>query len=154
MISYHFLNQTDRSDFFTNETAHGAGQLWSRIPQTPPFQAGIPPYPLICADSRPIGSNYTTVLPPDPVVYEVINYIIHLNINLQSPQITPHEFGSWDPNLSAMVNVTFAGTHLTDGKPDNDTACVTGFDQAGFVMGTSASLFNVRILPYLWSRIN
>ena len=42
-----------------------------------------------------------------------------------------------------MVNLTYVGTHLLNGKPDNDTACVTGFDQAGFVIGTSSSLFNV-----------
>jgi lysophospholipase len=57
------------------------------------------------------------------------------------------EFGSWDPNLSAMANLSYVGTHLKDGKPDNDTACVTNFDQAGFVMGTSASLFNVCRVP-------
>ena len=38
-------------------------------------------------------------------------------------QISPFEFGSWDPNLSAMMNLTYAGTHLTDGQPDNGTAC-------------------------------
>ena len=58
--------------------------------------------------------------------------------------MTPLEFGSFDPNLSAMVNITFVGTNLTNGKPDNGSSCVTGFDRAGFVMGTSASLFNVR----------
>ncbi|EIN11650.1 phospholipase B [Punctularia strigosozonata HHB-11173 SS5] len=126
MIAYHFLNQTTRGNFFTNDTAHGAGQLWSHIPQTPAWQALQPPYPLICADSRPVGSNSTAALTPEPVVYE----------------ITPHEFGSWDPNLSSMVNLTYAGTHFNNGQPDNSTACVTGFDEASFVMGTSASLFN------------
>jgi len=51
--------------------------------------------------------------------------------------------GSWDPSLSAMANLTYVGTHLSNGKPDNNTGCVTGFDQAGFVIGTSSSLFNV-----------
>jgi len=55
------------------------------------------------------------------------------------------EFGSWDPQLSAMVNITYAGTHLTNGQPANDTACTTFFDQTSFVMGTSASLFNVSV---------
>jgi lysophospholipase len=58
-------------------------------------------------------------------------------------QMTPMEFGSWDPQLSAMVNITYAGTHLTNGQPDNSTACTTFFDQTGFIMGTSASFFNV-----------
>jgi len=57
--------------------------------------------------------------------------------------MTPMEFGSFDPQLSAMVNISYAGTHLTNGQPDNDTACTTQFDQTGFIMGTSASLFNV-----------
>jgi lysophospholipase len=43
-----------------------------------------------------------------------------------------------------MVNLTFVGTNVTNGKPDNGNWGVTGFDQAGFVMRTSASLFNVR----------
>ncbi|THH04642.1 hypothetical protein EW146_g10126 [Bondarzewia mesenterica] len=126
MISYHFLNETTRSNFFSNDTAHGAGQLWSNIPSTEPWQQHIPPFPIVMADSRPVGSNLTTALPPEPVVYE----------------ITPMEFGSFDPNLSAMMNLSYVGTHLNNGQPDNDTACVTHFDQAGFIMGTSASLFN------------
>lgn len=128
MISYHFLNQTTRGNFFTNETAHGAGQLWSRIPEIPAYAKKQTPFPIIMADSRPVGSNSTALLTPEPVVYE----------------ITPLEFGSWDPNLSAMMNLTYVGTHLTNGQPDNSTSCVTAFDQAGFMMGTSASLFNVR----------
>ncbi|KAF9502000.1 phospholipase B [Pleurotus eryngii] len=126
MISFHFLNQTTRNNFFTNDSAHGAGQLFSKIPDIPAYQQHQMPFPILVADSRPVGSNLTTILGLDPVVYE----------------ITPLEFGSYDPNLSAMVNITYAGTHLTNGIPVNGSSCVTGFDQAGFMMGTSASLFN------------
>ncbi|KAJ7123198.1 phospholipase B [Mycena epipterygia] len=125
-ISYHFLNQTNRQNFFTNATAHGAGQLWSDIPQIPAFQQNLTPFPLIVTDSRPVGSNLTTALGPESVVYE----------------ISPFEFASYDPNLSAGMNLSYAGTHLTNGKADNGSACVKGFDQAGFIMGTSASLLN------------
>ena len=126
MISYHFLNQTSRANFFTNDTAHGAGQLWSRIPDIPAFRSHLSPLPLAVACSRPVGSNLTTVLGLEPVVYE----------------ISPFEFGSFDPVLSAMMSTKYAGTHMRDKKPENMDECVTGFDQAGFVMGTSASLFN------------
>jgi lysophospholipase len=44
------------------------------------------------------------------------------------------------------MNMSYAGTHLNNGQPDNDTACVTNFDQAGFMMGTSASLFQCKPL--------
>ncbi|KAF9461302.1 phospholipase B [Collybia nuda] len=126
LISYHFLNQTSRSNFFTNDTAHGAGQLWSHIPRIPTYQQFQAPFPIVVSDSRPVGSNLTTALSLDPIVYE----------------ITPLELASYDPNLSAGMNLTYAGTHLSNGKPENGSACVTGFDQAGFIMGTSASLFN------------
>jgi hypothetical protein len=51
--------------------AHGAGQLWSHIPQTQAWQNFQMPFPLICADSRPVGSNLTSRLAPDATVYEV-----------------------------------------------------------------------------------
>ncbi|KAI0256379.1 phospholipase B [Lactifluus subvellereus] len=126
MISYHFLNQTTRNNFFTNDSAHGAGQLWSDVPQIPSWQQHLVPFPIIQADSRPVDSNLTTLLSPSSVVYEM----------------TPMEWGSWDPQLSAMMNMSYAGTNLNNGQPDNDTACVTRFDDTGYVMGTSASLFN------------
>ncbi|EMD37706.1 hypothetical protein CERSUDRAFT_50016 [Gelatoporia subvermispora B] len=113
-------------NFFTNDSGHGAGQIWSDMPAIPSFAQHQVPMPIIMADSRPVDDNSTGALPPGPVVYE----------------ITPFEFGSWDPNLSAMMNLSFTGTHLNNGQPDNDTACVQRFDQTGFVMGTSASLFN------------
>lgn len=71
MISFHFLNGTNRTNFFTNDTAHGAGQLWSHMPDIPAFQEYNLPFPVIIADSRPIGTNSTAALPPDAVVYEV-----------------------------------------------------------------------------------
>ncbi|KAJ3553109.1 hypothetical protein NP233_g12725 [Leucocoprinus birnbaumii] len=133
MISYHFLNQTTRANFFTNDSAHGAGQLWSSIPQVPSFQQYLMPFPIVVADSRPVGSNLTTAL------------------DLEST-ITPMEIASYDPNLSAGMNLTFAGTHLTNGRAENGSSCVTGFDQAGFVMGSSASLFN-QILDFAHNTI-
>jgi hypothetical protein len=54
--------------------------------------------------------------------------------------------GSFDPTLSAMTPVQFLGTHLANGQPANGTACVKGFDQASFMIGTVSSLFNVRAL--------
>lgn len=80
MISYHFLNQTSRANFFTNDSAHGAGQLWSDIPQVPAYQQHQAPFPIVVADSRPVGSNMTTVLPLDPIVYEVrTSHFIQMN---------------------------------------------------------------------------
>ena len=145
MISYHFLNQTSRSNFFTNDSAHGAGQLWSQIPLIPAYQKSLVPFPIIVADSRPLGSNTTTILSFDSVVYEVGPFALKISMFPDVSKITPFEIASYDPSLSSGMNLSYSGTHLVNGRSSNGSSCVMGFDQAGFIMGTSASLFNVRI---------
>ncbi|KZV86590.1 lysophospholipase [Exidia glandulosa HHB12029] len=128
LLGYHFLNGTTRDNFFTNDSAHGAGVLWSDIPKVPSFSNYQMPLPLVVADSRPAKSGYNgTTAQLNWVVYE----------------FSPFEFGSWDPDVSAFTDVAVTGTHLNSGEPDGPDKCVKGFDQATFVMGTSSSLFNV-----------
>ena len=67
-LSYHFLNQTTRDNFYTNNTGHGAGQLWSQIPLLPSYVNRSMPFPIITADSLP--TNSTSVVSLDSVVYE------------------------------------------------------------------------------------
>ncbi|KIJ52230.1 hypothetical protein M422DRAFT_156996 [Sphaerobolus stellatus SS14] len=127
LLSYHFLNGTTRANYFTNDTAHGAGLLWSDVLTVPAFINREMPFPIIVSDSQE-SSDPDGIRPPAKnVVYE----------------ITPYEMGSFDPNLSAMTPTKFIGTHLINGKPANNTACVTGFDQASFMIGSVSSLFNV-----------
>lgn len=45
------------------------------------------------------------------------------------------EMGSYDPALSAFAPTKYLGTR-------NNSLCVTGYDQAGFVAGSSSALFN------------
>ena len=71
MLSYHFFNQTTRANFFTDDSSHGAGQLWSNLPRSSMFQEHNVPLPLIVFDSRPSGTEtngYTALNVP---VYEV-----------------------------------------------------------------------------------
>ncbi|KAF9013961.1 acyl transferase/acyl hydrolase/lysophospholipase [Cyathus striatus] len=56
--------------------------------------------------------------------------------------VSPLEFTSFDPGLSAAANLTFIGTNITGGRPMEEDKCVTGFDEIGFVLGTSSSLFS------------
>ena len=71
LISYHFLNGTTKDNFLANDSAHGAGVLWSDMPKIPSFANYSLPFPIIMADSRPIGSNLTTILANNATVYEV-----------------------------------------------------------------------------------
>ncbi|KAI9656685.1 MAG: hypothetical protein M1831_004595 [Alyxoria varia] len=66
------------------------------------------------------------------------------NIPEDSPQFefTPFDFGSWDASVSAFASQNALGSTKND---QNTEVCATGFDNLGFVMGTSADVFNVAV---------
>lgn len=140
-LAYHFLTGlgdpsttdtiTSLNNFFTNDTSHGKGILWSDMINIPTFQTREFPLPIVVATTRPPGFAQ---LSPNPGI----------PLNSTQWEFTPWEFGSHDPTLSSFVDIRFMGTHLVNGKPANPSACVTKFDQASFIFGTSSSLFNVR----------
>ncbi|KAG0143011.1 hypothetical protein CROQUDRAFT_96862 [Cronartium quercuum f. sp. fusiforme G11] len=145
-LSYHFMPGTTKNNFFQSETptAHGAGILFSTLKDSAEFKAFKNPYPIIVSNhqpprgsTQPEGGNY---VPLATTVFET----------------TPHEFGSFDPFLSAFTPTKYLGTYLDAGQPTlpsfvqkrNPLAqgpCAVGFDQAGFIIGTSASLFNALV---------
>ncbi|CAH7689801.1 lysophospholipase, partial [Phakopsora pachyrhizi] len=143
-LSHYFLPGSTNENFFegSSKTSHGAGILFSALTESRGFTEFQSPYPIIVSNNQgPISSNKNesqlpiqgkTVIPLSNTVYE----------------FTPLEFGSFDPSLSAFTPTKYLGTRLNSGKPvdTSPTACVTAFDQASFIMATSASLFN-EILP-------
>jgi lysophospholipase len=60
-------------------------------------------------------------------------------------EISPFEFGSWDPNLFGFVPTRYTGSRFESGSLQNNAPCVNGFDNAGFVMATSSTLFNIAV---------
>lgn len=50
-------------------------------------------------------------------------------------EYNPFEFGSWDDGVSAWIPIEHLGTAA------NDTQCTVGFDNLGFIMGTTSNLF-------------
>ena len=54
-------------------------------------------------------------------------------------ELSPLEFGSYEPQLSSFVPLPYLGSTLAGGKPSH---CVNGFDNAGLVIGTSSCDFN------------
>lgn len=88
------------------------------------------PYPIILANVQSPGENRSTIVqnsftPLSNTVFE----------------FSPYETGSWDPSLAAFTPTAYLGTTLRSGQPINSSACVTGFDNAGFLLGTSSNLF-------------
>ncbi|KAI9766630.1 MAG: Lysophospholipase 1 [Geoglossum simile] len=105
----------------------GPGVTFSSIALDQQFIDGNIPMPVIVADGRAPGqlliSSNTTVF-----------------------EFTPFEFGSSDPTVYGFAPLRYLGTKFTKGIVPKDEKCVQGFDNAGFIMATSSSLFNAFLL--------
>lgn len=101
----------------------GPGITWSSIARDTEFAAGRAPMPIVIADKRDPGeklrSSNTTVF-----------------------EFNPWEMGTFDPTVFGFAPLRYLGTAFSAGSVPDDESCVRGFDNAGFVMGTSSSLFN------------
>ncbi|KAK7204722.1 lysophospholipase 1 precursor [Myxozyma melibiosi] len=110
-----------------NYTDGGPAVTFSDIRNQTLFKNFSMPYPLVVSDGRPYN---TLIVSTNSSVYE----------------FSPYEFGSWDPSAYAFIQTEYLGSTVDAGVPVNSSACVKGFDNAGFVIGTSATLFNQFIL--------
>ncbi|KIJ42632.1 hypothetical protein M422DRAFT_31221 [Sphaerobolus stellatus SS14] len=120
MLSYHIVNGTTPDNFYTNETSHGADSLLSDLLNQPAFQDNQAPFPIYTLHTQDSNQEQDG----SGVIYE----------------ISPFEMGSYESTLNAMVQTKYLGTRLNeDGSLNGD--CVTGFDQVGFVSGTSSNPF-------------
>lgn len=61
-------------------------------------------------------------------------------------EFNPWEMGSYDPGLAAFAPLKYVGSDFENGTIRRDGNCTAGVDNAGFVMGTSSSLFNQAFL--------
>lgn len=108
-----------------NDTT-GQGGLdftWSSIAEMDNFKNGETPMPLVVADSR---NPNETLVTGNSTVFE----------------FNPWEFGTFDPTILGFIPLEYLGSKFNAGElPDNES-CIRGFDNAGYVMGTSATLFN------------
>jgi lysophospholipase len=113
MLSFQFINATDGGPSYT----------WSSIALEDNFASGSIPLPFVVADLRSpgevlVGSNSTVM------------------------EFSPFEFGSWDPTIYAFAPLEYLGSRFSNGSIPDDASCVRGFDNAGFVFGTSSTIFN------------
>jgi lysophospholipase len=115
-----------------NGTNGGPAYTFSSIADQPGFQEAGMPLPLLVALGRAPG---TTVLSVNSTVYE----------------FSPFELGSWDPTTYGFAPLKYLASNFSDGAVPSDGSCVAGFDNAGFVMGTSSSLFNTFLLANISS---
>ncbi|KAJ5675509.1 hypothetical protein N7462_008406 [Penicillium macrosclerotiorum] len=106
-----------------NASNGGIDYTWSSIALTKDFQDGNYPMPLVVADGRNPGE---LVVGSNSTVYE----------------FNPWEFGTFDPTIYGFAPLKYLGSRFVAGSIPTNESCVRGFDNAGFVIGTSSSLFN------------
>ncbi|KAG7844883.1 hypothetical protein KL941_003623 [Ogataea angusta] len=111
--------------FFPTLEDYGASMTFSSLRDFPVFKNYEMPFPILVADGRSPGTE-----------------IISLNSTVF--EITPFEIGSWDPSLYTFADLKYIGTNVTNGKPVD--SCIAGFDNTGYIFGTSSSLFNEVLL--------
>jgi len=116
-LSFQLINATDGGPAYT----------WSSIAQTEGFQNAEQPFPISLADARAPGQKI-------------------VSLNSSNFEFNPFEMGTWDPTTYGFIPTRYLGTNMTNGSVADDSRCTIGFDNAGFVMGTSSSLFNTLIL--------
>ena len=112
-LSYQLINATDGGPAYT----------FSSISLDSGFSTGQTPFPMLVADERQPGTSI-------------------ISLNATNMEFNPFEMGSWDPTTFGFAPTKFLASNFSGGAVPSDGHCVEGFDQSGFVMGTSSSLFN------------
>lgn len=107
----------------------GVDALLSQITSRTSFKSYSVPYPIILGQHVDL-SGKSCIPPADAPFWE----------------FTPYEFGSWDSRVASFAPMKFAGTSVENGKPTG--ACTTGYENLGFIAGTSSTLFNYPSLGY------
>lgn len=100
---------------------------FSSIANDTEFKTANSPMPIIIALERAAGQLQ---VPPNATVIE----------------FNPWEMGSYDPEAAAFAPLKYVGSDFNNGAVSRTAKCYAGVDNAGFVMGTSSSLFNQAFL--------
>ncbi|PKI84563.1 lysophospholipase [Malassezia vespertilionis] len=123
-LSYHLLNDTMYEK-------HGQATTMSDITRTQNFKDAMYPFPIALTIGRQPGETW-------------------VNRNATYFEWNPFEFGSWKHGVNAFFPTSYVGTPMNNGMPAaDDKHCINGFDNFGFVVGSSSTLFNAAYLKLL-----
>ncbi|EGG00182.1 uncharacterized protein MELLADRAFT_112094 [Melampsora larici-populina 98AG31] len=139
ILSYHFLSGSNPDNFFNGTAPHGINQtfsgfvnfsadaFWDQYATRTCFKNHTLPFPVLTTLPQLQDSRYANF---PAVPYNYTRY-----------EISPYEFGSYDPFLSSFIPTKNLGTKLSAGLPEDKSKCCAGFDNAGFIMGMSSNIF-------------
>ncbi|KAL7270413.1 Lysophospholipase 1 [Rhizina undulata] len=108
---------------FFDWTNGGPAVTFSSIADTTEYTDAAMPFPIVVAVGRL----------PDTTTVDGTSAVFEFN---------PLEMGTFDKRLHAFTNLEYIGSAVTDGIPQTSGVCVRGFDNAGFILGTSSNVFS------------
>ncbi|KAH8201981.1 hypothetical protein TruAng_003824 [Truncatella angustata] len=104
-----------------------AAYTFSSIADDKEFLEAKTPMPIIVAIERPSG-------------------VLQIWENSTIFEFNPWEMGSYGIGNPAFAPLKYVGSNFSNGVLPARETCVAGYDNAGFIMGTSSSLFNQAFL--------
>ncbi|KAG7191920.1 Lysophospholipase 1 [Scheffersomyces spartinae] len=111
------------TQMFTDKK-YGISFKWSDVTLLSLFVSHDMPFPIMVSAGRDPG---TYVINTNSTVYE----------------FSPYDFASWDPAINSLIDTPYLGSRVVGGTP---VSCYQNFDNAGFMIGTSSSVFAVLLL--------
>jgi len=107
--------------FFPSLPEGGVGYTWSTIQETDVFQNAEMPYLIQLGKAQLPGA---------------------VGVDFSSPtiEVTPYDFGSWEPSIKSFAEIKYLGTEVSNGSPVTPGQCVEGFDNVNFLIGTCTNL--------------
>jgi lysophospholipase len=91
--------------------------------------------------SIPTLSNFKSYNVPFPIITAVGVQPGSCQPGMDAPiyEMTPYEFGSFDSGIEAMMQMSYLGSPLKNGKTTGQ--CVQNFDNIGFITATTSNIF-------------
>ncbi len=68
------------------------------------------------------------------------DHCVPVNVTSASYDFTPYEFGSWDDGVASFTQTHSLGTNYNNGGPYPPGECMTGYDNLGYILGTSSNI--------------
>jgi lysophospholipase len=67
--------------------------------------------------------------------------------NATTYEFSPYKFGSWDSDVSAFTLTQYLGISLYSRQPTTPDSCIVNYDNLGYILGSSSTIFNEVCLP-------
>ncbi|KAH9822659.1 lysophospholipase [Melampsora americana] len=124
MLAYHFVNGTNRENYFDPAGPHGQAETLSSLARTvPTLRNYSQPLALITSMAESPGEGRDNILQGAAVPLTNNQY-----------EFSMFEVGSWDPNLATFIDTAYLGSQ------PGSKYCVQNYDNLGFMIAASANV--------------